>query len=82
MNEIYKRADLLGISVYELIDNYCLIFDYEGFFYGAALKEDIDKYYISHDDCSDSMIVVDLQYSIDNLKVLEYDFLEKILEEK
>lgn len=80
MNNIFKRADLLGISVYELINNYVFIFDAESWFYGVASKEDIDSYLISHNDYSDSMIIVDLSESIDNLQVLTYNFLEKILE--
>lgn len=80
MEDIYKRADLLGISVYELINNYVFIFDAESWFYGVASKKDIDSYLISHDGYSDSMIIVDLSKSIDNLQVLTYDFLEKILE--
>lgn len=80
MNNIFKRADLLGISVYELINNYVFIFDAESWFYGVASKEDIDSYLISHNGYSDSMIIVDLSESIDNLQVLTYNFLEKILE--
>lgn len=80
MNNIFKRADLLGISVYDLITNYVFIFDAETWFYGVALKEDVDKYMITHDGYSDSMILVDLAKSIDNLQVLNYHFLEEILE--
>lgn len=80
MEDIYKRADLLGISVYELINNYVFIFDAESWFYGVASKEDIDDYLISHDGYSDSMIIVDLSKSIDSLQVLTYNFLEEILE--
>jgi len=80
VEDIYKRADLLGISVYELINNYVFIFDAESWFYGIASKEDIDSYLISHDGYSDSMIIIDLSKSIDNLQVLTYDFLEEILE--
>ena len=80
MEDIYKRADLLGISVYELINNYVFIFDAESYFYGVASKEDIDSYLISHNGYSDSMIIVDLFKSIDNLQVLTYSFLEEILE--
>lgn len=80
MKDIYKRADLLGISVYELVNNYVFIFDAESWFYGIASKEDIDNYLISHNGYSDSMIIVDLSKSIDNLQVLTYSFLEEILE--
>ena len=80
MEDIYKRADLLGISVYELINNYVFIFDAESCFYGVASKEDIDSYLISHDGYSDSIVIVDLSESIDNLQVLTYNFLEEILE--
>lgn len=80
MEDVYKRADLLGISVYELINNYIFIFDSESWFYGVVAKEDIDKYLITHDGYSDSIILVDLSESTDNLQVLTYDFLEKILE--
>ena len=80
MEDIYKRADLLGISVYELVNNYVFIFDAESWFYGVASKEDIDSYLISHDGYSDSMIIVDLSKSIDDLQVLTYSFLEEILE--
>lgn len=80
MKDIYKRADLLGISVYELINNYVFVFDAESLLYGVASKEDIDSYLISHNGYSDSMIIVDLSKSIDNLQVLTYNFLEKILE--
>lgn len=80
MNNIFQRADLLGISVYDLITNYVFIFDSETWFYGVALKEDIDKYMITHDGYSDSIILVDLSESTDNLQVLTYGFLEKILE--
>lgn len=80
MIDIYKRADLLGISVYELINNYVFIFDAESWFYGVASKEDIDKYLIAHDGYSDSIIIVDLLKSIDSLQVLNYHFLEEILE--
>ena len=44
MEDIYKRADLLEISVYELINNYVFIFDAESWFYGIASKEDIDRF--------------------------------------
>lgn len=81
-NNIFKRADLLGISVYDLIKNYVFIFDSETWFYGVALKTDIDEYMISHDGYSDSMILVDLEKSIDNLQVLNYRFLEEILENR
>ena len=80
MEDIYIRADLLGISDYELINNYVFIFDAESWFYGIASKEDLDSYLISHDGYSDSMIIIDLSKSIDNLQVLTYDFLEEILE--
>lgn len=80
MEDIYKRADLLGISVYELINNYVFIFDAESYFYGVASKEDVDSYLISHNGYSDFMIIVDLSKSIDNLQVLTYNFLEEILE--
>ena len=80
MKDIYKRADLLGISVYELINNYVFIFDAESCFYGVASKEDIDSYLISHNGYSDSMIIVDLSKSIDSLQVLTYNSLEEILE--
>ena len=80
MEDVYKRADLLGISVYELINNYVFIFDAESCFYGVASKEDIDSYLISHDGYSDSIVMVDLSESIDNLQVLTYNFLEEILE--
>lgn len=80
MDNIFKRADLLGISVYDLITNYVFVFDAETWFYGVALKEDIDEYMITHDGYSDSMILVDLEKSIDNLQVLNYHFLEEILE--
>lgn len=80
MEDIYKRADLLGISVYELINNYVFVFDAESYFYGVASKEDIDSYLISHNGYSDSMIIVDLSKSINNLQVLTYNFLEEILE--
>lgn len=70
----------MGISVHELINNYVFIFDAESCFYGIASKEDIDSYLISHNDYSDSMIIVDLSKSIDNLQVLTYNFLEEILE--
>ena len=79
MNDVFKRADLLGISVYDLITNYVFIFDAETWFYGVALKEDVDQYMITHDGYSDSMILVDLGKSIDNLQVLNYQFLEEIL---
>lgn len=80
MDNIFKRADLLGISVYDLITNYVFVFDAETWFYGVALKEDIDEYMITHDGYSDSMILVDLEKSIDNLQVLNCHFLEEILE--
>jgi hypothetical protein len=80
IEDVCKRADLLGISVYELINNYIFIFDSESWFYGVATKEDIDKYLISHDGYSDSIVLVDLSKSIDNLQVLKYYFLEEILE--
>lgn len=80
MNDIFKRADLLGISVYDLITNYVFIFDAESWFYGVASKEDIDKYLIAHDGYSDSIIIVDLLKSIDSLQVLNYHFLEEVLE--
>lgn len=80
MNNIFKRADLLGISVYELINNYVFVFDAESWFYGVASKEDVDKYLIAHDGYSDSIIIVDLLKSVDNLQVLNYHFLEEILE--
>lgn len=80
MEDIYKRADLLGISVYELINNYVFIFDTESWLCGIASKEDIDGYLISHNGYSDSIIIVDLSKSLDNLQVLTYNFLEKILE--
>ena len=80
MDNIFKRADLLGISVYDLITNYVFVFDAETWFYGVALKEDVDEYMITHDGYSDSMILVDLEKSIDNLQVLNYHFLEEILE--
>lgn len=80
MEDIYKRADLLGISVHELINNYVFIFDAESWFYGVASKEDIDSYLISHNSYSDSIIIIDLSKSLDNLQVLTYNFLEKILE--
>lgn len=80
MVDIYKRADLLGISVYELINNYVFVFDAESWFYGVASKEDIDKYLIAHDGYSDSIIIVDLLKSADSLQVLNYHFLEEILE--
>ena len=80
MEDIYKRADLLGISVYELINNYVFIFDAESCFYGVASKEDIDNYLISHNGYSDSIIIIDLSKSIDDLQVLTYDFLVEILE--
>lgn len=79
MKDIYKRADLLGISVYELINNYVFIFDAESCFYGVASKKDIDSYLISHDGYSDSMIIVDLSNFVDNLQVLTCNFLEEIL---
>lgn len=81
MNDIYKRADLLGISVYDLINNYIFIFDVEGFFYGVALKEDIDKYIEEYESYSDSIILVDLSESIENLQVLQYKALKIMLEE-
>ena len=81
MDDIYKRADLLGISVYDLINNYIFIFDVEGFFYGVALKEDIDKYIEEHESYSDSIILVDLSESIENLQVLQYQALKIMLEE-
>ena len=81
MDDIYKRADLLGISVYDLINNYIFIFDVEGFFYGVALKEDIDKYIKEHENYSDSIILVDLSESIENLQVLQYQALKIMLEE-
>ena len=80
---MYKRADLLGIPVYDFINNYYLIIDYyNGCLYGAASCEDIDNYYISHNKCSDSIRIIDLKHSIGNLKVLQYDMLEKILEDE
>lgn len=81
MDDIYKRADLLGISVYDLINNYIFIFDIEGFFYGVALKEDIDKYIEEYGNYSDSIILVDLSESIENLQVLQYKALKIMLEE-
>lgn len=81
MNDIYKRADLLGISVYDLINNYIFIFDVEGFFYGVSLKEDIDKYIEEYESYSDSIILVDLSESIENLQVLQYKALKIMLEE-
>lgn len=80
MTDVYKRADLLGISVHELINNYVFIFDVESWFYGVATKEDIDEYLTAHDGYSDSIVLVDLSKSIDNLQVLKYYFLEEILE--
>ena len=80
MENIYKRADLLGISVYELINNYVFVFDAESWFYGIASKEDIDNYLISHNGYSDSIVLVDLSESADNFQVMTYRFLEKILE--
>lgn len=79
MKDIYKRADLLGISVYELINNYVFVFDAESLLYGFASKEDIDSYLISHNGYSDSMIIVDLSNFVDNLQVLTCNFLEEIL---
>lgn len=81
MDDIYKRADLLGISVYDLINNYIFIFDVEGFFYGVTLKEDIDKYIEEYGGYSDSIILVDLSESIENLQVLQYKALKIMLEE-
>ena len=81
MNSIYKRADLLGISVYDLINNYIFIFDIEGFFYGVTLKEDIDRYIEEHEDYSDSIVLIDLSKSIDNLQVLQYKALKIMLED-
>lgn len=80
MNNIYKRADLLGISVYELVKNYIFIFDIEGKFYGITSQEDIDKYIITHNKYSDSILLIDLLSSVDNLQVLTYDYLEEVLE--
>lgn len=77
----YKRADLLGISVYELINNYIFIIDKEtNCFHGAVCRDDIDRYMISHDSYSDSIILFDCLLFLNNLKALNYDFLEKILE--
>lgn len=81
MDDIYKKADLLGISVYDLINNYIFIFDVEGFFYAVALKEDIDKYIEEYESYSDSIILVDLLESIENLQVLQYQALKIMLEE-
>lgn len=80
MDDVYKRADLLGISVHELINNYIFIFDTESWFYGLASKEDVDKYLIAHNGYSDSIVLVDLSESADNFQVITYRFLEKILE--
>lgn len=80
MEDIYKRADLLGISVYELINNYVFVFDAESYFYGVASKEDMDGYSTSHNSYSDSIIIVDLSKFVDNLQLLTYNFLEEILE--
>lgn len=80
MDDVYKRADLLGISVHELINNYIFIFDAESWFYGLASKEDVDKYLIVHNGYSDSIVLVDLSESADNFQVITYRFLEKILE--
>ena len=77
---MYKRADLLGISVYDLIHNYIFIFDKEFSFCGVALQEDIDKYIITHDKYSDSITLLDLSAFANNLRLLNYDALEKILE--
>lgn len=82
MNKMYKRADLLGISVYDFVNNYHLITDSNGLLYGVASCKDIDNYYISHNEHVDFIKIIDLKHDINNLKVLQYNLLEKILEGK
>lgn len=80
-NNFFKRADLLGISVYDLINNYIFIFTSNGNFYGLASHEDIDKYMISHNKHSNSIVLIDMTEVVNNMHVLKYDYLEQLLED-
>ena len=74
--DTYKNLDLLGISVYEFINNYGVLYkDMECL--GLVDYKDVDKYLIEHDK---DFIVIDLKQLLP-IRALSYESLEAYLDD-
>lgn len=77
----YKKADLLGITVNEFINNYCLLYD-NGSFKGIAARKDIEKY-LSHSGTHKLKLdIINPGQNPSNIQVLSCDALKKMLNTK
>lgn len=77
----YKKADLLGITLYDFVNNYCIIYDDDLHYIGLACIDDIDKYIATYSDLNTKCFkILSLKEAVDNAQVLSYSFLKEIFD--
>ena len=77
----YKKADLLGITLYDFVNNYCVIYDDDLHYIGLACVDDIDKYIATHSNLNTkSFKILSLKETLDNTHILSYGFLKEIFD--
>lgn len=77
----YKKADLLGITLYDFVNNYCVIYDDDLHYIGLACVDDIDKYIATYSNLNTkSFKILSLKEALDNTHILSYGFLKEIFD--
>lgn len=76
-----KKADLLGITLYDFVNNYRVIYDDNLYYMGLACVDDIDKYIATYSDLNTKYFkILSLKEAVDNAHVLSYSFLKEIFD--
>ena len=76
----YKRADLSGITLYDFVNNYYVIYDDLNYI-GLACIDDLDKYVAMCSDLNTNRFkILSLKEVLDNTHVLSYVFLKEIFD--
>lgn len=71
----YKKADLLGITLYDFVNNYRIIYDDDLHYIGFACVDDIDKYIATYSNLNTkSFKILSLKEALDNTHILSYGF--------
>lgn len=76
----YKRADLSGITLYDFVNNYYVVYD-DLKYIGLACVDDLDKYTAMHSDLNRQRFrILSLKEVLDNTHVLSYGFLKEVFD--